>query len=189
MFKSKFDRGIIVIFVILICTFPNLSTAEIKVYDNNNQYLGILIGMESEQGMTVFIPSVNASYTFTKIEIDNPDTCTPYRQLWFESNDCSGTPYTFGPFPVVVSYNCQTYNGYYLPDLSSSKQFVAKSILTGDFDGNASCNDISIPSQPSYLFYGIKETQLPFTTPIALPVRFENVANTADFFVIPVKKK
>ena len=187
MFKSKLTVGISVIFAILISVFPNISTAEIKVYDNNNQYLGILIGMESEQGMTVFIPTINASYTFTKIEIDNPDTCTPYRQLWFESNDCSGTPYTFGPFPVVFRNNCQPYDGYYLPDLSSSKQFVPESILTGGFEGNETCNDIT--GQQSTLFYGIKEIQLPFTAPISLPVRFENAEKTSDFFVIPVKKK
>ena len=46
------------------------------------------------------------------------------------------------------------------------------------------------PATYSYeLYYEIKEIQLPFTTPIALPVRFENVANTSDFYVIPVKKK
>ena len=187
MFKSKFICQLTVSLAIMIFTFPNISDAEIKVYDNNNQYLGILLDMEREEGMTIFIPSINASYTFTKVEIDNPDTCTPYRQLWFESNDCSGTPYTPGPFPVIVKYNCQTYDGYYLPDLSSSKQFMAESILTGDLEGNTYCNDIT--SQSSMLYYGIKPIQLPFTIPIALPVRFENLSNTADFFVIPVKKK
>ncbi len=188
MFKSKVAAGISVIFVILICAFPNISTAEIKVYDNNNQYLGILLNMESEQGMTVFIPSINASYTFMKVEIDNPDSCQPYRQIIFESNDCSGTPYTFGPFPVVVSFNCQTYVGHYLPDLNSAKQFAPKSELTADMmTGNPVCREyISISSQ---LFYEMKEIQLPFTTPIALPVRFENAVNTSDFYVIPVKKK
>ena len=45
MFKSKLTVGISVILAILICVFPNISTAEIKVYDNNNQYLGILLDL------------------------------------------------------------------------------------------------------------------------------------------------
>ena len=188
MFKSKFIGQLAVSLAIMIFTFPNISAAEIKVYDNNNQYLGILLDMENEQGMTVFIPSIKASYFFTKVEMDNPESCAPYRQLIFESDDCSGTPYTYGPFPVVLDFNCQPFVGHYLPDLNSVKQFVPKSSLTGDyFTGNPTCSQLT--GQTSTLFYGIKEIQLPFTTPIALPVRFDNVVNTSDFFVIPVKKK
>ena len=133
------------------------------------------------------MPSIDASFVFEKYKPDNPDYCSPNYMIWFETIDCSGTPYTLNPFPAVLDLKCPPYDGYYLPDLNSVKQFSPKSILAGDFEGNTSCNEIA--SQPSFLLYGIKPIQLPFTTPIALPVRFENVASTSDFYVIPVKKK
>ncbi len=186
MFKSKLTIGISVIFTVFIFTFPNISTAEIKVYDNNNQYLGILLDI-GQGSLTVFIPSINASFSFEQFKLDNPDSCSPNNIIWFETIDCSGTPYVYNTFPAVLDLKCPPYDGNYLPDLNSVKQFSPKSVLTGDFEGNTSCSEYT--SQTSLLFYGIKPIQLPFTTPIALPVRFENVANTSDFYVIPVKKK
>jgi hypothetical protein len=189
MLKSQFSKGICLTFVILTLTFPNITAAEIKVYDNNNKYLGILLDMESAGGMTIFIPSINASLTFYEIEIHNPDSCTPISNSFiFESNDCSGTPYIQGSFPNARYNNCQPIDpGYYMPDTNSPGQFVPKSFLYGDINGRPACGEIE--SWPSYPFYEAKKIQLPFTTPIALPVRFENVAGTSDFFVIPVKKK
>lgn len=189
MFKSKLTVVISVIFAILICVFPNISIAEIKVYDNNNQYLGILIDMEDQQMLTVFIPSINASYRLEKLKVENPNKCSYNYALIFESDDCSGTPYTYGPFPVVVDLKCQPYDGYYLPDLKSGKQFESKSMLFPDLNGNMTLCSPPPTVNSSMLYYEIKEVQLPFTTPIALPVRFVNLANTSDFFVIPVKKK
>ena len=188
MSKSIVAAGISLLFVILICAFPKLSIAEIKVYDNNNQYLGILIDMDNQQMLTVFIPSINASYRIEKEKLENPNTCSYNDVLIFESDDCSGTPYTYGPFPVVLDLKCSTYDGYYLPDLRSGKQFAPKSQLSMDGGGNLGC--FTYPSvNPSMLNYEMKEIQLPFTTPISLPVRFENVSGTSEFFVIPVKKK
>ena len=90
--------GISVIFVILICAFPAISAAEIKVYDNNNQYLGILLNMEYQDSLTVFIPSINASYNITKQKLENPNTCGAF--LYFESDDCSGIPYVLVHFQL-----------------------------------------------------------------------------------------
>ncbi len=188
MFKSKVDIGISVIFVILICAFPNFSTAEIKVYDNNNQYLGITSGVGSNQVFSVFIPSIKASYQIWHTEIEKPDWCIVTDSVVFESDDCSGTPYACGTFPNVINFNCQPYDGHYLPDISSGKKFTPKSMHISDMAiGELICTSYIGP--PDLTFYEIKEIQLPFTTPIALPVRFENVANTSDFYVIPVKKK
>ena len=182
MFKSKLIIRISMIFAILICVFPNISAAEIKVYDNNNQYLGILLDL-SGGSLKVFMPSINASFTIDQSPCLWGDT------IYFEENDCSGTPYVNRLFPAVIDIKCQPYDGYYLPDLNSIKQFTAKSMLEtlpGVSEG-PTCTEIT--SWPSSLYYGIKPTQLPFTTPISLPVWFENIAGTSDFFVIPVKKK
>ena len=188
MFKSQFSIGLCLTFVILILTFPNITAAEIKVYDNNDQYLGILIDMDNQQMLTVFILSINASYRLEKLKLENPNTCGYNDVVIFESDDCSGTPYTYGPFPVVLDLKCPPYDGYYLPDLTNGKPFALKSMLLPDAVGNMGC--FPAPTvNPSMLYYEMKEIELPFTTPISLPVRFENVANTSDFFVIPVKKK
>jgi len=189
MVKSKIISGLTVSLAILICTFPNVSDAEIRVYDNGNQYLGILLNIESPLYMTVFIPSINATYRFFETGMNNLGCSFSNPPLLFESQNCSGIPYLWGSFPRVSYYNCPPLApGYYMPDTNSPGQFLPKSILTGDTNGNPVCNE-NVGGAIGDL-YEAKKIQLPFTTPIVLPVRFEeNVPNTADFFVIPVKKK
>lgn len=188
MFKSNFAKLMSVAFVVLIFALPNLLIAEIKVYDHNNQYLGITSGIGGNQNLSVFIPSIKASYSIWHTEIEKPDWCIVTDSVVFESDDCSGTPYARGTFPHVINFNCQPYDGHYLPDISSGKKFTPKSMHISDMAiGELICTSYIGP--PELTFYEIKEIQLPFTTPIALPVRFENVAGTSDFFVIPVKKK
>ena len=188
MLKSKVAAGIILIFVILICAFPNISTAEIKVYDNNNQYLGILLYMDGIQTLTVFVKPINASYTFQNLKLEYPNSCIYGERLFFESDDCSGTPYSNGPFPVVIDLPVPPYDKFYLPDSISKKQFLSKSSL-GYNPQSMDCECFGINGSSTGIFYKLNEIQLPFTTPIALPVRFDNIVNTSDFFVIPVKKK
>lgn len=188
MCKSKFSIGICLTFVILIFTFPNISAAEIKVYDDTNQYLGILLDMEGQTTLTVFIPSINVAYRVEKWKLEDPDSCTLNEILIFESNDCSGIPYTSGPFPYVLNLAIPPYDGYYIADSNRGKLFAPKSQLLCDpMTGSVVCRQT--PEMPSTLFYEAKEIQLPFTTPISLPVRFDNVAGTSEFYVIPVKKK
>jgi hypothetical protein len=189
MFKSKIISQLFITLAIFFFTFPNISDAEIKVYDKNNQYLGVLLNIETGGSMTVFIPSLSASYTFLQAYLLNPDLCPIDQRLFFESDDCTGTPYIWGIFPAVFDFNCQPYAGHYLPDFNSKAQFVPKSYSGGDGTGNLVCNEYVQPAFGNDLLYEAKQVQLPFKTPIALPVRFENVSNTPDFFVIPIEKK
>ena len=174
MLKSRIFIVICISLIILICSLSTYTNAEIKIYDNNNQYLGILLNMETADKMTVFIPSINASYMFEKGRLENPNACSFYYTIYFESNDCSGTPYSLGPFPVVIDLKCPPYDGYYLPDLSSGKQFVPKSYLSGDFlTGDPICGLYSTGGIPFKIYYEINEIQLPFSLPIAFPLNFK----------------
>jgi hypothetical protein len=70
----------------------------IKIYDNSNQYIGILLSADGAGYFSyLYIPSLDANAMF--VEISNPsgrsssaDIYTD-KQAYYASNDCSGTPY------------------------------------------------------------------------------------------------
>ncbi|MGD9220593.1 MAG: hypothetical protein PVH01_14955, partial [Desulfobacterales bacterium] len=68
---------------------PSISAADVYVYDNNNQNLGILLGMEGDN-MDLFIPSIGGVLKFS---YDYSGWCGDEINVVFNSDDCSGTPY------------------------------------------------------------------------------------------------
>ena len=172
MTKSNVFRIIFALLTISFCSLSTYSKAEIQVYDNNDQYLGILLNVESEQVMTIFIPSLKVSYNLYDYINDNSVPCFYNVTLVFESNDCSGTPYVYGVLPSVKDLSCTSYGGFFIPDDTKPKQFAAHSALKYDTNtGSATCIDWTTNVQIQNN-YEIKEIQLPFTVPIALPLNF-----------------
>jgi hypothetical protein len=62
---------------------PSIAKADIYVYDNNDQYLGILLELKAGY-LTVFMPSLGASWY---IEYDEIGYC--FDTAYFDSEDCS----------------------------------------------------------------------------------------------------
>ena len=70
----------------------------VRVYDADDQYLGILLGFPAmtHTFVQIFIPGLNNA---TTIRQDTGDL--PKGDLFYESNDCTGTPY--GGLHYIIS--------------------------------------------------------------------------------------
>ena len=76
-----------ILLLAMVLLNPSFAIADVHVYDDNNQYLGILIELGGED-FSVFVPSVKASYGVDYEEnVDCPDTA------YFENTGCTGIPY------------------------------------------------------------------------------------------------
>ena len=164
---------IIVIFPAIVALDPSTAKADILVYDNNNQYLGILMNLESDQ-IELFIPSLSSTFTY---ETHYSEYCGDELQAFFESNDCSGIPYSEDPYPVIFDFSPISIEGFYKVDYTNKKTFRPGSHYTF----NCECQENNF--FPSAEYYQWIEVKMPFTTPVALPLRFE-VRNRA--VVIPL---
>ena len=154
----------IVLFSAIVALNPSIAKADILVYDNNNQYLGILLDLSSSN-MEVFIPSVEASMDFDFRP--HEDEICEYGNAIFESSDCSGPPYSRGPLPRVFDLSL-TRGGYYKPTYIGKQTFTPGSY----YEDNCVCEqNNSRYSNAEY--YPLIQVQIPFTMPIALPLRFE----------------
>ena len=100
-----------------------------------------------------------------------------YGNAVFASGDCSDAPYSDGPLPQIFDLSL-TRGGYYKPTYSGKLTFVPGSY----YDDDCVCQG-NTGSYPNAEYYPLINVQLPFTTPIALPLRFE-IKNRA--VVIPL---
>jgi len=158
--KSFLITAIALISAIVILN-TSIAKADVHVYDNDNQYLGILLDLSTED-FDVFIPSLGAKWG---ADYDEIDSCPG--SAFFESADCSGTPYEKDPLPEIQDLSGSSLGGFYVPDYNSRKTFLPGSYI----DSNCDCQLNSFfPSTEHYQLTGV---QMPFTTPVALPLRFK----------------
>ena len=157
----------IVLVLVIVILNPCIAKADIKVYDNNNRYLGIFMELE-DRTIGIFIPSLSAVlivYPGKNPAMECGDRFNPV----FESNDCSGTPYSSGPFPLIDDFSpTPREGGFYKTDYIGKKTFTPGSHYNWPF---CECQQTTI--FPAAEYYPMVEVQLPFTTPIAFPLRFE----------------
>jgi len=147
--------------------------AEVHVYDNNNQYLGIMTEM-GDDDINIFIPAIGGILHYST---DYSGWCGDELEVFFESSDCSDTPYAEGPFPLIFDFSPTPIEGFYKVDFSAKKTFTPGSYY--EFD--CICQETS--SYPNAEYYPYVQVQIPFTTPVALPLRFEVRTRTV---VIPL---
>ena len=150
------------VFVSLIMAFtPSIAKADVHVYDKNNQYLGILLDLTDAE-LSIFVPSLSASYYIEWDEIGNCD------DIYFDSANCSETPYRPDdePLPEIMDLSSTPIGGFHLPNYNGKRTFTPGSY----YDWNCQCqpgtysNDEYIP---------LTQVAMPFTTPIALPLSFK----------------
>jgi hypothetical protein len=143
----------------------------IKVYDANNQYLGYLGTLyESELSnsglIEIYIPSLK-KFAFigtwgTWADDVGKKGIFAERSFYYESNNCTGTPYAENIYGIYKGPNDKYYtakNGY--PTL----------ITKNSAGGVNGCSHDS--SNFDSLLVEAIEVTLPFTVPVALPFRFE----------------
>ena len=163
MTSSRLLVSVFVIFSATVALNPSIVKAEIYVYDNNNQYLGIMTNLDSDQ-IELFLPSLSSTFTY---ETSYSEYCGDEMQAFFESNDCSGTPYSEDPYPVIFDFSPISIEGFYKVDYAGKKTFTPGSHY------NFSCECQENTFYPSAEYYQWVQVKMPFTTPVALPLRFE----------------
>jgi hypothetical protein len=154
----------IILISAIVALNPSFAEADILVYDNNNQYLGVMINMGDDE-MDLFIPSLGGTF---KYETDYSGWCGDELQVVFDSPNCSGTPYSQGPFPLIFDFSPTPKVGFYKVDYSGKKTFQP-----GSEYGFNNCDCEQISYLPSAEYYPYVQVQMPFTSPIAQPLRFE----------------
>jgi hypothetical protein len=187
--KSKsFLISAIILISAIVALNPSIAKADILVYDNDNQYLGILLELGGEN-LDVFIPSLGASW---KADYDEGDIEPCPGSAYFENSSCTGTPYENDRLPAIQDLSGSSLAKFYVVDFNSKKTFVPGSYI----DSNCDCQVNSF--YPWAEHYQLIEVQMPFTTPVALPLSFkvqtitETVTKTETVMfpiVVPLRQK
>jgi len=169
--KNKcFLMTAIILISVAVVLMPFITKADIHVYDKNNQYLGILMEMGEQNGGDLFIPSLGGFFTFNK----DLESCGREEILFFVGDNCTGTPYSEHPNPVIFDLgNCQI-AGFYKRDYNGRQTFTPGSYYWYNVDTSETIcrtNDGNYP--PSAEYYPYVQVQIPFTIPFARPLRFE----------------
>jgi len=150
--------------------------AEFKVYDANNQFLGILMGAPGSE-MTLFVPSLQKALILTTKQVSNSiyyETPRPINQVIFETNDCTGTPYV--P-PVYISEIVKSafLNGFHYIDTGNPRTITPGSQVIYDPlnpAGGAVCGTVNNANSTLALPLIPLEATLPFTFPLATPLKY-----------------
>jgi hypothetical protein len=128
--------------------------AAVKVYDAKEQYLGIYHGLETGCA-DIYLPSSEIS-TLIYFETGDVHTGSP---LYFESDDCSGVPYTL---PRAVYYILKIGDRYYRGERTAPLDTYVKSTFLTICSKYAPGNTMKLVP--------VQETNLPFIVPVSLPL-------------------
>jgi hypothetical protein len=152
---------------------PPGSPTAIKVYDSNNQELGVLVRRSRDANnamLEIFIPSLSL---FTLIQESQGSTVGDIINgtLYYESNNCTGTPY-LAPGTRILD-NMIIYNDYaqkcfrtVLPIAEIEVQSYADTQSQGCLQNNSGAKVYQIVEVPVQDF--------PFSFPINLPLHYES---------------
>ena len=142
-------------------SFNLQSSPGVKVYDANDQFLGILVDEEGTPyyRMKVFVPSLSRV-----VSIGYADGEIPFGHLYFSTNNCSGIPYGH---PAMRYQIFQTNDGRYF---TSEDSQVGRISVNSTLYYGVNC----IKSSPvSMIVISLREVTLPFSLPITHPLKFE----------------
>ena len=185
MSKKVFLSVAIIIFLAGFIFSASRTEAEINVYDNDGQYLGILerAGYGESAGrhyyIKIFSPSTGRFYTLRN-SLDTPESC----DLWvapqyYETTDCTGPSYmSFYPLPTypIVDKTC---TGSYV-SLGEPKVITVRSYK---YAPDCECKAYHEPTDAAS-FEWVPASAPPFTLPVALPFRYEHSILGAEKIVI-----
>lgn len=158
---------IILVLSYLLCTAPvsadddfyvipvlKPTSARVNVYDANNQYIGIAMGLHE-----FFIPSMNKFYNFS-------DKLPESDGFYFSDTNCTGvfllTPEIAQGLGDLIVRNYRNNKFYAILDWVASSE-----IYSSRFEGWTCSNSSGIE-----VLVKTQEVTLPFTVPVARPLRY-----------------
>ena len=144
---------------------------ELKVYDADDQYLGIYAGTVTfnKRTLKIFIPELQRSISLYSME-----GTIVYEQridtLFFESTDCTGTPYVQGQtnHPIQDIFYNEYHDNFVVIDLNP----VTVNYKSWTTDENTRCSEL-IDSNTLFEAVEILLDELPFAYPVQPPLRIE----------------
>jgi len=139
--------------------------ADIKVYDANGQYLGIVSSASSICGViSVYVPSISCIITLNTATGE----CDSGR-LHFQTDDCTGTPYVDA---------C----GFYRITKIGEKYYIGERVtpikteMHSELDREGNCRPYDEGNISPWYYVPAREIsaeEIPFTLPVPLPLTFE----------------
>jgi len=138
------------------------ASAGVKVYDANDQFLGILLDEEGSPyyRMKVFVPSLSRA-----VLIGYADGEIPFNHIYLPTDDCSGIPYGN---PAMRYQVFQTSDGRYFTSEDSQVETIS---VSSQLYYGVTCWKFSPVSMTVIPLREIMT--LPFSLPIAHPLKFE----------------
>lgn len=137
---------------------------EISVYDDDDQYLGILVTFDYNY-IRVFVPS-----TGYFVRLSSPECDVTTIPIVFETFDCTGTAYFQNSVtPVIPLYPSlqKACTGSYFILQREEKTVNINSIL----ESGCTCATTSLPN--TKVLELVPTSAPPFTLPASLPLRYE----------------
>lgn len=157
---------VFVLFAVLCST--NSYPGEIRIYDANDQFIGILVSMDCCT-LSVFVPTLKlvASIVIGN-EVDVPANLGqlefPFRTFFTEAG-CMGTAGILEPVEKLMTFKKAGQTAYGYGRVGTPANFTY-SLL-----GGTSCTEIS--PKAAFPIVEVPAGSIPFTLPIAFPIRYE----------------
>ena len=175
LFGSKCLSSFAVMIFLLLFTGQSITTSysiagELRVYDANDQDLGIYAGISNQisRGFLIFLPGLQRFISLYglggNIGADRKIDC-----LFFESTNCTGTPYVQSTnFPTQEIFYNAYHDNYVILDFSP----VVINYRSYTTNGNTECSTIN-DSNTLYEAVEFLINELPFDYPAQPPLRIE----------------
>jgi len=161
-----------------ISNLQSASNKALHVYDANGQDLGIST-FHSGSANHIYSPTLQRFiylyFTDSSIDCDFDPGATG-SSAYYQSTDCTGTPYTLTLFADPNSYTSDlipidTQTFYIIPDHAPTTTVSINSVLQWDTSSHqALCHLYALPNAQ---VYQLQPVSLPFTVPLALPLQFK----------------
>jgi hypothetical protein len=143
-----------------------------QVADAAGNTLGMLIGhevpgsdsgLQAAQGQTlqIFIPQLNKTILLDK-GTGNAVTSCP--ELYYTTSDCSGSAYSLCTSDVIFSAVDNTYR--FIPSGPTTNMYSGSMLTAAGCSSFGGMMDLRLTTQ-------VTTTQLPFTLPVALPLKYK----------------
>ena len=172
--RSRRFFGVCIILSLIILVFSSLpAKAEFKIYDANDQFLGIFLNAGGP--LMLYNPSMDRLVVFDEDESSNPigqyQDIQVFDTVYYAEDGCQGYPYVYGgDHCAKVTGKIPCNDKYYSTNTNFPAVFMFKSRR---YKSNCGCDDTNGTFDTFYL--RLELVTLPFSTPIKVPYRFEHV--------------
>jgi len=180
--KHFFGKLLILAFTLLWVS-SGTAMAEMKLYDADDQFLGIFLGVDD--GPIVYLSSLGMAVPLRLDETILPKgkfSDVPTEPFYYTLSDCEGQPYVYGGHGnAKVIYKKGGTNNHYVVDIEQSNLFNPASYL----DESGTCHNSSGPKGNAF-YFRVQPVTLPFSTPVKHPFKWEYTESKSKVVVIPL---